>query len=141
MIGVLALSSLFMVVMALFNGFIANQLECMRYKEGCAGRGNRWKGRWHITCGLIRAIFSATLLCIDVRYALTYILIDFTFYNAVLNLARGRSFCRFEGVCEKWGNGFDWDCIWIKIQDAVRAPLVCIKIVILIASLPAIWNL
>ena len=133
------LLSVFLIVVALFNAFVALQLECMTYKKDCEEKGKKWKGRWHIACGVLRAIHAAVLFLFGWQFAATYVLLDFAFYGAILNAARGKPFCKFSGVCENWGSGFDFDCVWLKIQEKTHTPLTCLKIVVATVLLFLIW--
>ena len=113
----------FVIVLAIANGYIALQLLQLKYESVTARqKGEKYKGYWHLAMGgafLVAFIGLALLGNGNFLVNLFYLIsIHFLLYDVSINFVRKRFGWEFTGTCEDWKAGFDWDwdCVTLKID-------------------------
>ncbi len=111
----------FVIVLAIANGYIALQLSQMKYESITARqKGEKYKGYWHLAMGgafLVAfagfALLTGGSFLVNLFYLTS---IHFLLYDVTINFVRKRFGWEFTGACESWKAGFDWDCVTLKID-------------------------
>ncbi len=121
------------------HGYMSEMIEYMKYKKGKEKLAKKYKGYLHTAGGIVRISLVGILAIFNWKVGLTYALFSFTFFDALLNAWRGLDFYHFTGTCEHWGNGFDFDCIWIWIQKHLKLQPIVVKLIISLVISYFIW--
>ena len=122
------------------HGYMSKMIEYMSYKKGKEKQAKKYKGYLHTAGGIVRISLVGILMMFNWKIGLTYALFSFTFFDALLNAWRGLDFYHFTGTCEHWGNGFDFDCVWIWIQKHLKIQPIVFKLIISLIISYFIWS-